>query len=120
MLNHDQSPRLSVIGGVTYPRKSIPLSKGALSWPFARLSLYEDRIVLGPRSALSSFQPTVAIPYSQISHIEVSSPPILGELGGTVTFRWSNDEFDRIAFSAWRSAFRTVLQQLADMGVTTR
>lgn len=112
-----ESPRLSVIGGVVYPRKRIPLSKGGFSWPFARLALYEDRVELRPRGIFARVGTVVVIPYALLSYIEVSSPPVIGLLGGTVFFRSTTGDFDRVSFSAWRPAFRKVVDELVAMGV---
>lgn len=106
-----------MIGGVAYPRKRIPLSKGVFSWPFARLSLYEDRVELSPRGIFARMAAVVVIPHTLLNHIEISSPPIIGRLGGTVFFRSTEGDFDRVSFSAWRSAFRQVVNELGAMRV---
>jgi len=109
--------RLSITGGVVYPRKGTRLSKGGFSWPFAKLVLHGEGIELAPRGVLRRLAPHVAIPYNELSRVELRVAPLIGRIGGTLVFRLPNEDFDRISFSAPRSGIALAVRRLREIGV---
>jgi hypothetical protein len=54
---------LSVVGGIVYPYRRIPLAKGNFSWPFGRLTLSSTGVVLAPRGVLARVVRPIEIAY---------------------------------------------------------
>lgn len=111
------SPVAEITGGIVYPREGSRLSKGTVSWPFAKLVVYRDGLELMPRRPFSRLVGPLVIPYEELDHVEVLSAPMIGRLGGTLVFRSRRPEFDQVRFSARRSNVALIAHHLREARV---
>jgi len=105
---------LAVICGIAYPYRGHRLSKAQFSWPFARATLLQDRIILAPRGPFA-IAGKKDIPYQAVTVVE-----IVGNLGGiSVEFRFrsANPDVDGVSLTAWRRDAGRINEALAARGV---
>lgn len=111
---------LSVVGGVTYPYRSVPLSRQVFSWPFARLTLGPTAIIVGPRGWLQGAVKPTVIPYEAVTRVERSMPPAFLRYAETLRFRSDREEWDRLSFSAFPGRVDKVVTGLLQRGIRVR
>ena len=87
-----------MVGGIVYPRPGRWLAKGDVSWPFAKVVVIDDQLVLGPRSRLARLVRPVTLRFDEIERIERQVAPRLLDYGIRIRFRLASPELDRLQF----------------------
>jgi hypothetical protein len=113
---------LSVVGGIVYPYRRIPLSKGAFSWPFGRLTLSSAGVTLAPRGPLARIARSIEISYHDLLHVERVVPPGPAALHWAegLRFRCRSPERDRLYFASWPKRIDEIVRALEAAGVEVR
>jgi hypothetical protein len=111
---------LSVVGGIVYPYRRIPLSKGNFSWPFGRLTLSSSGVVLAPRGVLARVVRPIEIPFDDLLHVERRVPPGRVHWAEGLRFRCRSPERDRLYFSSWPGRIDELVRALEAAGVDVR
>ena len=112
--------RLTVVGGVVYPYRRIPLSRGNFSWPFGRLTLEPTGVTLGPRGWLQRIVRPITIPYEDLTRVERVVPPSFLKYAEGLRFRSRREEWDRVYFSTFPRRAHRLVAALRLRGVEVR
>lgn len=113
--------RITTVGGVVYPYRRIPLSRGNFSWPFGRLTLEPAGVTLGPRGWLQRIVRPITIPYEDLTRVEWVVPPaFLPKYAEGLRFRSRREEWDRLYFSTFPRRVHRIVAALRSRGVEVR
>jgi hypothetical protein len=105
----------SAVGGILYPSR-IPLRTSRIGWPFGRAIVGHDALVLTPRGFLTQLKRPIAIPYEEISAVEIRGSGFTTML----RFRSDNRRFDRLSFAMWQGGIEKLADALDDKGLEFR
>ena len=108
---------VSEVGGLAYPRATSRLSKGFLTWPFARATVSRDSITLAPRGVLKRAARTMTIAYEDLVRVERVIPPRFLHVSEGLRFHCTSAEFDRLYFATWRRGAIELVEGLRSAGV---